>query len=97
MTDPERQAVNERIATAMHGKPREGAWVTPPDFFTDPKAADELKVWLVAHGFHYREHQVAGCDCRITVEKGLVRHSGHAPNWKAALTRAADAAIREAT
>ncbi len=59
-SDLDRQAVNERIATAMgypHG-PR-GEWLhkdgywrdCPPNFFTDPVAADELMRWLREHRY----------------------------------------------
>ncbi len=108
MTDAERQAVNDRIATAMGWRQDQYArWRSPagnrdrpPNFFTGPAAADALLRWLAKRGYWWRV---------LTLEEGFRARVGkggiadllksgsalHPENWMESLALAADAAIGE--
>lgn len=117
MTEPDRQAANERVATAMGWVHNESIarltmvrWISPgglwrhnpPDFFADPKAADELMRWLRAKprlwGVVLDAWSAKPVVVRI-VSDAVACHVigiGEHDDWKVALALAADAAIKEA-
>ncbi|KKL54477.1 hypothetical protein LCGC14_2264980 [marine sediment metagenome] len=109
MTDLDRQAVNERIATAMGYRPSDNPawWYAPvtacfvprPDYFTDPVAADELMRWIEGKRKQGWSVQIAvdSYGWSVCVDHAIghyVRHSED--DWKHALALAADKAIEEA-
>ncbi|KKN07721.1 hypothetical protein LCGC14_1063990 [marine sediment metagenome] len=99
-----RQLEDDEHATRLRwANPVDVAFVSPPDFFADPVAADALMRWLDDNGYTWQLGNEREKSFKIqhyaAVEKDgatVVGYHQLSSSWSIALALAADAAIKEA-